>query len=416
MSDTPRRSTRGRREHPTARPFTRCRLSSTRRRSPVAPAPGRQAPVPRHRPTPGLQRARHRGHDATGHRFSRSAMAAACLSLLALPWWRRRRRARGARTWEPTFARMSPEKNRTLVFPGSTVPTADDDPTFLKIVDEPLKVGGLIVSLGLPLDIVAKLNLATARAGPAADRFRPEAGTALRLTGGTAFPSNMGVGATGRVRCLCDGACHASRAAPSASTSRCAGRRHQQQRGEPDHQYRSFGSDPHAVARLVSAEVRGPQDNGMSRRRSISGARRREIDSHLALPLLNVPWGQIDTLEFVPFRSAIAANVTAVMSADIALRRRAGCPRRRRRCRPADGNAARLAALQGRDRYGRPRHGRHRHRVWRRRGRGPGLSRGRGHPAAARRPRRRHRRDEGAMEQGRLPRPASTARYAGSCR
>jgi beta-N-acetylhexosaminidase len=83
---------------------------------------------------------------------------------------------------------------------------------------------------------------------------------------------------------------------------------------------RSFGSDPRAVARLVSAEIKGLQDNGMlATAKHFPGHGDVEIDSHLSLPLLNVPWSRLDSLEFVPFRSAIASGVTAVMSAHIAL-------------------------------------------------------------------------------------------------
>jgi len=42
-------------------------------------------------------------------------------------------------------------------------------------------------------------------------------------------------------------------------------------------------------------------------------------DSHIALPVITAPWARFDTLELVPFRAAIAAGVTAVMSAHIAL-------------------------------------------------------------------------------------------------
>ena len=225
------------------------------------------------------------------------------------------------------MAHMSPrDKIAQLVMPW--IPgtyTADNDPSFAKIIAwvDSLHVGGLITSIGSPLDIAAKLNTLQRHARvPLLIASDLEAGTALRLVGGTAFPSNMGVGATGR-----DGDAYAmgritaleGRAvgihlalAPVADIN--------SNPLNPIINTRSFGADPRAVARLVSAEIRGLQDNGMlATVKHFPGHGDVEIDSHLALPLLNMPWARLDTLEFVPFRSAIAANVTAVMSAHIAL-------------------------------------------------------------------------------------------------
>ena len=225
------------------------------------------------------------------------------------------------------MAHMTPrDKIAQLVMPW--IPgtyTADNDPSFAKIIAwvDSLHVGGLITSIGSPLDIAAKLNTLQRHARvPLLIASDLEAGTALRLVGGTAFPSNMGVGATGR-----DGDAYAmgritaleGRAvgihlalAPVADIN--------SNPLNPIINTRSFGADPRAVARLVSAEIRGLQDNGMlATVKHFPGHGDVEIDSHLALPLLNMPWARLDTLEFVPFRSAIAANVTAVMSAHIAL-------------------------------------------------------------------------------------------------
>jgi beta-glucosidase-like glycosyl hydrolase len=259
------------------------------------------------------------------HRISLPLMVMACLSL-ALPT---RGAAQAARSpsVERLLAGMTPrEKIAQLVIPwiaGSYM--AEDDPTFRKIVSwaDSLRVGGLIVSVGSPLDIAAKLNTLQRHARvPLLIASDLEAGTALRLTGGTPFPSNMGIGATGRdadayavgrITALEGRAVGIHFAlAPVADINSNA--------ANPIINTRSFGADPHAVARLVSAEVRGLQDNGMlATAKHFPGHGDVEIDSHLALPLLNVPWTRLDTLELVPFRSAIASRVTAVMSAHIAL-------------------------------------------------------------------------------------------------
>ena len=222
---------------------------------------------------------------------------------------------------------MTPrEKIAQLVMPWiAGTYTAGDDPALTRVVTwvDSLRVGGLIVSIGSPLDIAAKLNTLQRRARvPLLIASDLEAGTALRLTGGTAFPSNMGVGATGRDRdayamgriTALEGRAvgiHFALAPVADLNSNPA---------NPIINTRSFGSDPRAVAGLVSAEIRGLQENGMlATAKHFPGHGDVEIDSHLSLPVLDVPWTRLDTLELVPFRSAIASGVTAVMSAHIAL-------------------------------------------------------------------------------------------------
>ncbi|MEP7325602.1 MAG: glycoside hydrolase family 3 N-terminal domain-containing protein, partial [Gemmatimonadota bacterium] len=75
-----------------------------------------------------------------------------------------------------------------------------DDSSFSRVerwVDS-LHVGGIIVSIGSPMDVAAKLNrLQRLSWLPLLIASDLEGGTAFRLNGGTAFPTNMGVAATG---------------------------------------------------------------------------------------------------------------------------------------------------------------------------------------------------------------------------
>ena len=90
--------------------------------------------------------------------------------------------------------------------------------------------------------------------------------------------------------------------------------------GNPIINTRSFGEDPREVARLVAAEVRGLQDNGMlATAKHFPGHGDTGTDSHLALPVITSDWARLDSVELVPFRAAIAAGVQVVMSAHIAL-------------------------------------------------------------------------------------------------
>jgi beta-N-acetylhexosaminidase len=200
-----------------------------------------------------------------------------------------------------------------------------DDETFERMqgwVDS-LHVGGLIVSVGSPYDVAAKLNLLQERSPqPLLIGSDLEAGTAIRLNGGTPFPPNMGVGATGsdseayqlgRVTALEGRAVGIHLAfAPVADVNNNP--------SNPIINTRSFGEDPQAVGRMVAAEIRGLQEHGMlATAKHFPGHGDTGTDSHISLPVITSNWARLDSVELVPFRSAIAAGVTSIMSAHIAM-------------------------------------------------------------------------------------------------
>ncbi len=204
---------------------------------------------------------------------------------------------------------------------------AFDDEAFARMqywVDS-LHVGGLLVSIGSPLDVAAKLNrLQESSQLPLLIGSDLEAGTAIRLNGGTPFPPNMGVAATGsdsdayqigRITALEGRAVGIHLAfAPVADVNNNP--------SNPIINVRSFGEDPEAVGRLVAAEVRGLQEHGMlATAKHFPGHGDTGTDSHIALPVLAMDWPRLDSVELVPFRTAIAAGVTGIMSAHIALPR-----------------------------------------------------------------------------------------------
>jgi beta-N-acetylhexosaminidase len=186
-----------------------------------------------------------------------------------------------------------------------------------------LQVGGIIVSVGSPLDIAAQLNFFQRRSKlPLLIASDLEGGTSIRFNGGTPFPTNMGVGASGneldayamgRVTGL------EGRAAgihltfsPVADVNNNP--------ANPIINTRSFGGDPVAVGRLVAATVRGIQDGGMlATAKHFPGHGDTDTDSHIALPVIRSDWRRLDSLELIPFRAAIAAGVKVVMSAHIAM-------------------------------------------------------------------------------------------------
>lgn len=200
-------------------------------------------------------------------------------------------------------------------------------------------IGGIVMSLGSPIEVAAKVNAlqrAALSRNPAipilvASDLEPGLG---RLEGGvfvpsltsagsgTVLPSAMAIGATGRS----DLAREAGRVtgreafasgihlvfAPVADVNNNP--------ANPVINVRSFGEDPRAVAEHVAAFVRGVQDAGaMATVKHFPGHGDTDTDSHHALPIVPSNRAQLDSVELVPFRAAIAAGAASVMSAHIAL-------------------------------------------------------------------------------------------------
>lgn len=77
---------------------------------------------------------------------------------------------------------------------------------------------------------------------------------------------------------------------------------------------RSFGDDPAKVAAFVGATVRGIQSEGcLATAKHFPGHGDTHVDSHRALPQLDVTRERLDAVELVPFRAAIDAGVASVM-------------------------------------------------------------------------------------------------------
>jgi len=84
---------------------------------------------------------------------------------------------------------------------------------------------------------------------------------------------------------------------------------------------RSFGSDPDRVGSMAAALARGLRRSGVAATaKHFPGHGATAIDSHLALPVIDVDAATLRSREFVPFRACIAAGVDAVMVAHIVAR------------------------------------------------------------------------------------------------
>jgi beta-N-acetylhexosaminidase len=210
--------------------------------------------------------------------------------------------------------------------------TASDDANYQRIerLMREQHLGGLIISVGSPTEIAAKLN-ALQRASPlpllvGADletgaAFRARGGyflpNAIDLGGATNFPYQMGIGASrdsslayamGKVTALEGRALGIHMAfAPVVDVNNNP--------KNPVISTRSFGENPQLVAGLGAAFVRGIQENGMlATAKHFPGHGDTEQNSHLELARVEASRAHIDSVELVPFRAAINAGVRGVMT------------------------------------------------------------------------------------------------------
>lgn len=196
-------------------------------------------------------------------------------------------------------------------------------------------VGGVIISVGTPVDVAVKLNDlqmhseypllvgADLEAG-AGFRFRGalHSPTNIVLGGATAFPAAMAFGAVGDPAYAYEmGRITATEAlamgvhmpfAPVLDVNNNA--------DNPIINIRSFGEDPAMVGEMGASFVRGVQENGaIATGKHFPGHGDTEIDSHLALPVIRVERERMDSVELAPFRSAIRAGMGGIMTGHIAV-------------------------------------------------------------------------------------------------
>ncbi|WP_328620346.1 glycoside hydrolase family 3 protein [Streptomyces sp. NBC_00354] len=144
--------------------------------------------------------------------------------------------------------------------------------------------------------------------------------TRLEVRGGSSFPGNLALGAVDDTALTRDVARELGRRlaqcgvnlnwAPSADVN-----------SNPDNPVigvRSFGADTHLAARHTAAYVEGLQAAGVAAcTKHFPGHGDTNVDSHHALPRIDVDLDTLVARELVPFRAAIEAGTKAVMSAHI---------------------------------------------------------------------------------------------------
>ena len=214
--------------------------------------------------------------------------------------------------------------------------TADDSPEMERLGAwvEQEGIGGVVVSVGMPLSYAAKLNQLQRRAHvPLLVASDLENGPGMRMAGiwalpyllpqggGTDFPPLMALGAAesdslafelGRV---------------TGEEARAVGVHLtfgpvldvNSNPANPIINTRSFGEDPRAVARLGEAYIRGAHAGGLlTTGKHFPGHGDTQADSHLELPAITSDRAALERLELIPFRAAVQGGVDGIMTAHIA--------------------------------------------------------------------------------------------------
>ncbi len=230
------------------------------------------------------------------------------------------------------------EKAGQLIMPwvlGDFAPEGSESHERIFSMIEKSRVGGVIMSVGTPFEVAAKLNdLQNHAEIPLLVAADLETGAGFRmrgaihmpgsidLGGATNFPSLMAVGATGREELAYEmGRITAVEAravgvhvpfAPVLDVN-----------NNPDNpiiNVRSFGEDPEKVAKMGIAFIRGVQENGaIATGKHFPGHGDTEVDSHVALPVIHHDRARMDSVELRPFQEAIDAGMAAIMSAHISV-------------------------------------------------------------------------------------------------
>jgi beta-N-acetylhexosaminidase len=149
-----------------------------------------------------------------------------------------------------------------------------------------------------------------------------ERGLSMRLSGATDFPAAMAFGAAG------DKELAREFGEISARESRAIGIQWNwfpiadvnSNPANPIINTRSFGADPKLVGEMVAAYIGGARDAGlMTTAKHFPGHGDTDTDSHLGLARTTASVDRLNSMELIPFRAAIAADVDSVMIGHISV-------------------------------------------------------------------------------------------------
>ena len=196
-------------------------------------------------------------------------------------------------------------------------------------------IGGVVVSVGMPLSYAAKLNALQRRAPvPLLVASDMENGPGMRMAGiwsfphllpqggATDFPPAMALGATG------DDSLAEALGRVLATEARAVGVHVtfgpvvdvNSNPGNPIINTRAFGEDPALVSRLAAAFARGARTGGLQTvAKHFPGHGDTQVDSHLELPTIEAGAARLDSVELAPYRALLPDGVDGVMTAHIAV-------------------------------------------------------------------------------------------------
>ncbi|HEX8360106.1 MAG TPA: glycoside hydrolase family 3 protein [Longimicrobium sp.] len=186
------------------------------------------------------------------------------------------------------------------------------------------EVGGLIVSIGTPQGLAAKLDAAQRRAAvPLLVVSDLETGPGMRLTpGGTSMPPAMAFGAAG------DEGLAREAGRVTAAEARAVGIHLtfgpvldvNSNPANPIINVRSFGESPEGVARMASAWIAGAREGGLlTVGKHFPGHGDTNVDSHVGLAAISGDAARLERVELVPFRAAARAGMDGVLVGHIAV-------------------------------------------------------------------------------------------------
>lgn len=243
--------------------------------------------------------------------------------------------ARTSPNWvDSVMAAMSPrDRAAQLVWPqlfGDYTPTSTAGWTRVQGMITDQHVGGFIMSIGSPIETAVKINaMQRLSALPLVLGADYETGVGFRQRGGYFLPNNIYLG--GATMFAYDMSLGASRdtslAYEQGRITALEGRAlgvHMafapvldvnNNPANPVIGMRSFSEDPHLVAAMGRAMIRGIQEHGMmATGKHFPGHGDTDENSHLMLTTVHASRARIDSVELVPFRSAIAAGVQGMMT------------------------------------------------------------------------------------------------------
>jgi len=183
------------------------------------------------------------------------------------------------------------------------------------------KIGGLIFFKGNAMEQAILTNkLQSISEIPLLISADYERGTGMRLSDGSVFPNNMALGATGnpdyayRMGQIIGEECKIlgvqQNYAPVMDVNNNP--------NNPIINVRSYGDNTDLVSKMGIAFIKGLQDKGIiATAKHFPGHGDTEIDSHNDLPVLPFDMYRMNSLELIPFKNSIQANVKSIMIAHL---------------------------------------------------------------------------------------------------